>query len=172
MSVVKQVLLLNSGEQVINVIDWKRAVILFMQGKAKRPYGHEDEYDIRTAVGVFKLPSVLVLVEYVRLPYKKLAVSKENVLRRDSFECQYCGKRLSRTTGTVDHVIPQCRKGKNVWANVVAACKPCNGKKDNRTPLEANMKLRCRPYTPSRDALVLTAIDLRTNKTWERWVIT
>lgn len=169
---MRKVLLLNASEEVVSVITWERAVTLYALGKARKPYNHDDYYDIQTISGIFQLPTALVLVTFIHIPFKRLAINKDNVLKRDSYECQYCGKRLTGSTGTVDHVLPSSRGGKHKWANVVAACKPCNNLKDNKTPEEARMKLRCRPFVPTRDVLVLMAVDLRTNKSWTRWVMT
>lgn len=66
--------------------------------------------------------------------------NKKHILRRDGYICQYCGEHGD----TIDHVIPKSRlpKGKaNYWGNLVAACSPCNNKKDNKTPQEAGMKV-------------------------------
>lgn len=166
----RKVLLLNASEEVVGLIGWRRATVLLLQGKARAPHAHDDDYEVCTATGVFRLPTVLVLVRYVRIPYKKLAVNKDNVLRRDDYECQYCGKGLSGGTGTIDHVMPVSRGGKHVWTNVVAACVRCNNRKGSRTPDEANLRLRRRPYQPSRYLLVTTAIDLRTHASWSRWM--
>jgi 5-methylcytosine-specific restriction endonuclease McrA len=168
---LSKVLLLNRDERILSLIEWQRAVCLYVTGKAIKPYGHEDYYDIKTVSSVFKLPTALVLVTYAHVPYRKVAVNKENVLRRDGYECQYCGKKLTNATGTIDHVVPQSRGGKHLWANVVAACVVCNNSKDNRTPDEAGMKLRCRPFIPTSDVLIMTAIDLKGRKTWTRWVM-
>jgi len=170
---MKRVLLLNASYEVHDVITWKEAVMQMVNGKAKKPSGHDEYHDIKLVGGaVFKLPTVLILITYVRVPFKSISISKENVLRRDSFECQYCGTRLTSKSGTIDHVFPTSRGGKHKWGNVVAACRKCNCAKDNRTPEEAGMKLRCRPFIPQRDVMIITAIDLRTHKTWQRWIMT
>jgi 5-methylcytosine-specific restriction endonuclease McrA len=166
-----KVLLLNNSEEVISVITWQDAVIKYVTGKAKKPYGHDEFYDIRTSSMIFKLPTVLMLVTYVRIPHKSISITKENVLRRDGFECQYCGRKLTTNTGTIDHVQPTSRGGKHSWANVVASCVKCNNTKDNRMPEEAGMKTRCRPYVPTSDLLLITAVDLHTKKSWSRWVM-
>ena len=171
---MNKVLLLNASEEILKIITWKHAVKLMLTGKAKKPYGHDDEYEIKTVSGVFRLPTALVLVQYVHIPYKNVAVTKDNVLKRDKFICGYCGKKLSSTTGTVDHITPTSRGGKHEWVNVVAACKPCNNKKDSMTLKEAEkkfgMKLKIQPHVPSRDFMVLTGIDTNTHETWTRWV--
>ena len=168
----KKVLLLNSSEEVVSVINWQRAAVLYFTGKAKKPHNYDDYHDIKTVSGVFQLPTAMILVTYVRIPYKRIAITKENVLRRDGFECQYCGKKMSGAEGTIDHVHPTSRGGQHAWANVVAACKSCNNSKDNKTPDEAGMKLRCRPFVPTHDLMIITAFDLRTNECWTRWVMT
>lgn len=169
-----RVLLLNASEEVLKVIQWQHAVKLLITGKARRPYGHDDEYQIRTSSGVFKLPTALVLVRYVHVPYRNAAVNKQNVLMRDDYTCGYCSKKLINATGTIDHILPQSRGGKTEWMNVIASCKDCNNKKDSLTLKEAGkkygMKLLKKPFIPSRDFIVLTRVDTETHETWSRWV--
>jgi 5-methylcytosine-specific restriction endonuclease McrA len=171
---VRKVLLLNASEEILKVISWHKAVKLVLDGKARKPYGHDDEYEIKTVSGIFRLPTALVLVQYVHIPYKNVAVNKDNVLRRDNYTCGYCNKKLSSSTGTVDHLVPQSRGGKNTWLNVVAACKDCNNNKDNMSVKEFekkhNKKLNIEPHIPSRDFMVLTGVDVKTHETWTRWV--
>ncbi|MEM6582033.1 MAG: HNH endonuclease [Pseudomonadota bacterium] len=71
------------------------------------------------------------------------------LFRRDDYRCLYCGQKFSRSDLTRDHVIPTSRGGTNRWENVVAACKRCNWKKDNRTPEEAGMPLLAIPFKPN-----------------------
>ncbi|MBD3406175.1 MAG: HNH endonuclease [Candidatus Lokiarchaeota archaeon] len=169
-----KVLLLNASEEVLKVIAWQRAVKLLMAGKARKPYGHDEEYEIKTSSGVFYLPTAIVLVQYIHVPYRNVAVNKSNVLARDNYACAYCGKRLSNSTGTVDHVTPQSRGGKHEWTNVVASCRPCNNKKDSLTLVEVGKKygihLKVKPHVPSRNIMVLTGIDVKTHETWTKWI--
>jgi 5-methylcytosine-specific restriction endonuclease McrA len=165
-----KVLLLNKSEEIIDVISWQDAVSKLLSGRAEKPRGYTDEYEIRTVRGVFRLPSAIVLVSYVRIPYKRAAVNKENVLKRDSYTCQYCGKHLSNSTGTIDHVHPTSRGGKHEWKNVVAACERCNNVKSDKTPAEAGMKLRSQPFIPTRDFIMLHGIEIHSRDTWTRWM--
>lgn len=99
--------------------------------------------------GPYATPQSVELVRYVhtrwvyersgRVPYSKTAL-----LRRDRYRCGYCG----RTATTMDHVLPRCQGGRTEWLNAVAACEPCNATKAGRTPQEAGMRLRVRPYIP------------------------
>ena len=168
---MRKVLLLNASEEILKVINWQHATKLMLSGKARKPYGHDDEYEIKTISGVFRLPTALVLVQYVHIPYKNAAVNKQNVLRRDDYTCGYCSKKLSNSTGTVDHVVPVSRGGKNTWLNVVASCRDCNCKKDNMSLNEFQkkygVKLRIKPCVPSRDLIIFTEIG--SDKTWARW---
>lgn len=174
-SAVRSVLLLNASEEILKIIDWKHAVKLMISGKARKPYGHDDEYEIETTSGMFRLPTALVLVQYVHIPFRNnVAVNTSNVLKRDKYTCGYCSKKLSDSNGTIDHIIPQCKGGENTWLNVVAACKECNNKKDNLTLNEVGrkygMKLKIKPHIPSRDFMIFTGINTKTHETWTRWV--
>jgi 5-methylcytosine-specific restriction endonuclease McrA len=82
----------------------------------------------------------------VSVPYKRIMLSRKNVLRRDRMRCQYCN---GRDRLTIDHVMPKSRGGKDTWENLVAACTRCNNRKGNRTPEEANMRLLRKPFRPS-----------------------
>ena len=166
----KDVLLLNASEEVINVIDWTKAVKLLMAGKAIKPYNYEDYHEITTSSGIFKLPTAIVLVEYVRIPYRNCKLNKKNLFNRDHGMCQYCAKKLSKATLTIDHVLPKSRGGKNSWENMVSCCRGCNIKKKHRTPSEANMKLLSVPGLPHKDFVLIKVYDGNHNKLWERWI--
>lgn len=167
----KKVLLLNASEEVISFIDWKKAVNLLYSGKARKPFNYNGEYEIRTSCGIFRLPFAIALIEYVRIPYKKARLTRENVFRRDKFLCQYCGCGLNATNATLDHVLPVSRGGKDSWENLVASCKKCNSKKSNRTPKEAGMKTLNNPAPPTNSALVMTIMNEETKEVWGRWLL-
>jgi 5-methylcytosine-specific restriction endonuclease McrA len=94
------------------------------------------------------VPSVIRLHHYVRRPTQPaLTFSKKNILKRDGYTCQYCGRNGGERM-TIDHVIPRARGGRTVWDNVVSACRACNLRKGGRSPDEAGMRLLRRPSTP------------------------
>jgi 5-methylcytosine-specific restriction endonuclease McrA len=84
---------------------------------------------------------------YIRVPYKKIILSRKNILRRDAHKCQYCGR--SDLTLTIDHVVPVSRGGEDTWENLVCACVQCNNKKGFSTPEEATMPLRRKAMRPN-----------------------
>ena len=100
----------------------------------------------------FDIPAVMLYNKFVKPPKRKV-VSKNYILIRDSFICQYCSKKLDSLTSSVDHVIPvskfNTRLEAGTWDNMVACCKDCNTKKRNRSPEEAGMKLLKQPRQPS-----------------------
>lgn len=179
---MNKVLLLNKNESLLNIVDWQTAVCLYVQGKAIKPYDYDDYFEIKTVKGIFLLPTALITVDYINVPYRQAQLTKENLLRRDKFKCAYCNKILTSSNSSIDHIVPVSRwsefllKGKvqgkssNTWKNVVISCKPCNSKKDARTPEEAGMKLLTKPFVPSREYLVLKGIELKTREAWERWI--
>ena len=162
------VLLLNASEEVLDIIDWVKAVKLLFAQKAEKPYNHNDCYKIKTTSGDFELPSVIILREYVRVPFfRSKSPSKRNVYRRDGNRCQYCGCHLNSKNASLDHVMPRSRGGDNSWDNIVSACKPCNRRKSNRTPEEAGMHLHKRPVAPTRNAIMYAALSGK--YALERW---
>lgn len=138
------VLVLNQDYQPLSVCSVQRSMKLLFLEKAELL--HDDpERELRTTRRSYSYPSVIRLRNYIRIPYAKIVLSRRNVMRRDQFTCQYCGKRSDLT---IDHVIPKSRGGKDTWENLTTACDKCNVKKGNRTPKEAQMLLETKPYRP------------------------
>ncbi len=104
------------------------------------------EGEVRAALDVFPIPSVVRLLYMVKRPVFTRRLARREVFWRDRFTCQYCGKQTRDLT--LDHVIPRVRNGQHTWDNVVAACVPCNHRKADRTPHEAGMKLLREPTAP------------------------
>jgi 5-methylcytosine-specific restriction endonuclease McrA len=96
-----------------------------------------------------------------------LAPSRNSVLLRDNFTCQYCGNTPGRNGLTLDHILPRSRGGETTWENVVAACRPCNIRKGDRLPEEARMALRKRPGRPHYLAFLLLS---GTQEVWDKYV--
>lgn len=166
----RKVLLLNASEEVISVIDWFKAVHMLCTGKATKPFNYEKYHEIKTTSGVYHLPTAIVLVEYVHIPFTNCPVNRRNIIKRDKYTCQYCGRILGKKEYTVDHIIPRSKGGKNTWENLVTSCRKCNFKKANKTLNETNMKLLKEPKQPTRDFIHVVGIDTNTNKSWSRWI--
>ncbi len=142
-----KVLVLNNSFEPLHVCAARRAIILLYTGKAERI---EDSPSIIHSPSVaFVIPTVIRLYRYVKLPINPtIAFNKKNILRRDAYTCQYCG-RNSGERMTIDHVIPRSLGGRTIWENVVSACRACNVKKGS-TPLhEARMSLLRKPSRPA-----------------------
>jgi 5-methylcytosine-specific restriction endonuclease McrA len=101
-----------------------------------------------------------------RLP---LPLTRRTVIARDLYTCQYCGAQPGRAELTIDHVLPRSRGGKTTWENAVTACKPCNHKKRDRTPEEAEMTLRAKPSRPRFVAIVLLG-EAHTQTVWHKYL--
>jgi len=144
----KQVLLLNQDNTPLNIITINKAYKLISRDKVWGDDSNEC-YEVKSVSKIVKIPKILILKYYVKLPYKKASCSRQNILRRDQFCCQYCGIELNNKDATVDHVTPRSKGGASSWVNMVAACRDCNLVKGNRTPKEAKMELKSKPKEPS-----------------------
>jgi len=114
-------------------------------------------------------PAVIRLNYYVAVPYKELPFNKKNILIRDNYTCQYCGKKCHDLT--LDHVLPKSRGGDYSWENIVAACKECNQKKADRTPKEAGMKLLRKPYRPKNYMVFeMKKYDKAKQENWKKYI--
>ena len=144
---MQKVLLLDNHNRPINITTWKRALVLLLKGKAEIA---RKINDIESMINVdnYLIPRVIRLTYDLAVQYKELPFCRENILVRDEFVCQYCGKKFPASELTLDHVFPKSRLGPDIWENIVACCKECNQKKADRTPKEARMKLLRRPYRP------------------------
>jgi len=101
----------------------------------------------------------------------RLKFSRENVYIRDNYTCQYCAQRFSPRDLTLDHVVPASKNGRKDWTNVVAACRDCNHRKGNRTPLAANMPLLNEPRMPDWLPTIQPALRLeRVPENWEPYL--
>jgi len=140
-----KVLVLNQNYEPLNICNIRRAVVLVYLNKAEIVVSYDGER-LRSERISFPKPSVVKLMRYIRFGRKEVPVTKKNILRRDNYTCQYCGKKDGNMT--VDHVIPKRLGGEDSWENLVCACLDCNNKKGFRTPEEAGMKLLKKPRRP------------------------
>jgi len=151
--VVRQVLVLNSTYEPINVCSTRRALVLLLKGRAE-PL-EAGPHLVRSERAAYAVPVVIRLTHYVSLPRaESRRLSRRAILARDGFRCQYCG---STRHLTIDHIIPRSRGGKTSWENVVTSCEPCNVRKGACLPSEAGMSPARRPRPPLPRDFVLAA---------------
>jgi 5-methylcytosine-specific restriction endonuclease McrA len=158
------VLVLNRLYQAVQVTGVRRGFRLFYTGRARAvapdfatydfenwcdlPPGADDEV-IHTPRRTIRIPRVIQLVQYDRIPRREVRFTRRNIFFRDRNRCQFCGKIFSQRDLNLDHVIPLSRGGMSSWENVVCACVGCNGRKGDRTPHEAGMTLVRIPRRPA-----------------------
>ena len=135
--------MLNATFEPLGVVSTRRALLLVLATKAELV--HATERMFRSERRAFPEPSVVRLARYVRVPHDRtVAVNRRTVFARDSHRCQYCGS----TAESIDHVLPRSRGGLHAWDNVVAACRRCNTRKEDRLPHEVGLILRSQPSAP------------------------
>jgi hypothetical protein len=176
-----RVLVLNVSFLPVHVTSVRRAFSLLYQGVARavdesyrtfdfdswRELGAELDHERIGLVGGFvRVPRVLLLTAYERLPKRHVRFSRFNIYARDRNRCQYCGKRFARSELNLDHVIPRSRGGLSVWENVVCSCHACNRRKGGRTPEEAGMKLVRKPRRPEWTPYSLDTFNPKHCRAW------
>lgn len=137
-----RVLLLNASYEPLQFCSWQRAITLVLKGKAVAVETLEDWW----LNAKYRMPSVVRLIYYVKIPFKSVPLNRKNLLHRDHHVCQYCGHQGEPLS--LDHVMPRSRGGPTSWENLVAACHRCNVKKGDKTPEEAGMRLARKPFRP------------------------
>ena len=180
-------LVLNRSWTAISTTSVKRAVLLVARGAAGVVHPetfHVNEWDawvrqdrdpasdrplIRGFEILFPVPEVIVLRKYDGYPTHGVAFTRRNVYRRDCYTCQYCGRHPGLHDLTIDHVVPRSRGGASTWENCVAACRPCNTRKANRTAHESNLRLLRSPSAP-RWPGGLDPASVKARPTWHRFL--
>lgn len=151
------ILRLDVTGKPVKWIPWQEAVCLYARQRVAWTAG-EHTFPLRG--GISRLDGVQTIVEInsiiaVRGEYKRTykrtipPLNNRELFRRDRHTCLYCGRPGSDTGLTRDHVQPLSQGGRDVWANVVTACRRCNARKGGRTPDESSMPLLAVPYIPN-----------------------
>src|SRR4051812_7702000 len=160
------VLVLNRNWQAINVTTPKEAFCMLatnvataldMDGENIRPVTwaewltlpvRESDTAVQTVRGPVRAPTVIVAVNFAKVPKKRPKLCAKTIRERDGNRCQYTGRLLRPEEGSLDHVLPRSRGGKDDWKNLVWSDKAVNAKKGNRLPHEAGLKLLSVPRAP------------------------
>ena len=127
------------GQDQIRPVTWDEWMTL-----AIRP----QDNAVRTVRGLIRVPTVIVAVNYARVPRKRPKLCAKSIRERDGNRCQYTGRVLHPDEGSLDHVLPRSRGGKDSWENLVWSSKDVNARKGNRLPHEAGLKLLSVPRSP------------------------
>lgn len=186
-----QVLVLNRLWQAVNICSARRAFSLLYQGHAQVVWAEagnfathdfdswrdfsvtvpEAEHEMVTTISwKIRVPRVIVLVLFDRLPKKEVKFTRHNVFERDNNTCQYCGKVFDRQELNLDHVLPRDKGGLTTWENVVCSCIPCNTRKANRLPHQANMRLIRKPRRPKWRPFLHVTFSSQQHESWRHFV--
>jgi 5-methylcytosine-specific restriction endonuclease McrA len=150
-----RVLVLNASYEPINVCTVRRAAVLLLKNRAE--ILEHGEWALHAESLTLPQPVVIRLLAYVRIPRDahRRKITRRAVFARDRWTCQYCGR--ERGNLTVDHVVPRSKGGPSSWDNIVTCCAPCNRRKGNRLPVQANMRPVRKPKAPSSTIFIHVA---------------
>lgn len=176
------VLVLNRNFQPVRVTRARSAFVMMYVGGARALDSSFEAYDwqrwcalphvdgeevIGTLHGPIRVPRVIVLSTYSRVPRAAVRLSRRNVFVRDGYRCQYCLETPPVQDLNLDHVFPRCRGGKSTWDNLVTSCRSCNLRKGRYTPQECGMRLLREPVRPSWSAATQLGAAPRRFVEWE-----
>ncbi len=176
------VLVLNRSFQPVRITTARHAFTLLYLGRARALDARYEPVDfeqwsavapsigddaIGTPRGPIRVPRVLILSGYNRVPSAPLRLSRRNVFLRDAFTCQYCSGRPPLRDLNLDHVLPRSRGGKSSWDNLVTSCRTCNVKKGHATPEECGMIPRSKPHRPNWSMALRMAAPSTRYAEWE-----
>jgi len=184
------VLVLNRLWQAVNTCTVRRAFALLYQGHAHvvnhDPSDRFTTHDLQSwadfsrrypeeqmVQGVsirVRIPRIIVLLLFDRLPKKEIKFTRQNVYERDQYTCQYCGKVCDPEELNLDHVIPRDKGGLTTWENVVCSCISCNTRKANRLPHQAGMKLIRAPRKPKWRPFVHLSPNSSIHESWKHFI--
>jgi len=176
-----KVLILNRSYLPIHVTSVRRAFSLLYQGIARavneqyQTFDFDSWSDLSVSVNdesigmvnrAIRVPRVILLVSYDRIPKRHVRFSRYNIYARDKSTCQYCGRKLPRHELNLDHVIPRSLGGMSTWENVVCSCHECNRRKGGRTPEDAGMALLYKPVRPKWTPFMQETFNLTRYREW------
>lgn len=178
-------LVLNKGWTPISIMPVKKAVTKVMSELAQIldpdtytthsfeewmffPVKDGDSF-IQTSHSRVRVPEIIVLSEYDRLPQREVKLTRRNLLIRDNYTCQYSGKRINLDTATMDHVLPRSKGGGSTWENLVMCCLDVNSKKADRTPDEAGLNLLKKPSKPKWNPIYARFARLASTSIPDSW---
>jgi CRISPR/Cas system Type II protein with McrA/HNH and RuvC-like nuclease domain len=141
---MSNVLVLNYDYTPLNVTSIRRGFVLVDKGKAE--IVKSDASPIVSGYREYVRPLIIRLLNYIKYHARGLRANRNRIYKRDNHECVYCG---SKKDLTLDHVIPKSKGGGNDWTNLVTSCFKCNLRKGNKTPEEAKMSMKHKPYAPT-----------------------
>jgi 5-methylcytosine-specific restriction endonuclease McrA len=141
-------------------------MVLMYLGKAELVLDDKRKM-LRTINKNFPWPSIIRLSFFVSVPYKRVVLTRKNILRRDNYKCAYCGR--SDLPLTIDHILPKAKGGTDSWENLICACTLCNNRKGDRTPVEARMELLYRPFRPSHIMFIKNVVG-KLDENWKPYL--
>lgn len=183
------VLVLNRLWQAVNVCSVERALTLLFTGHAQVVHSEASGFNtysfrewcdfsereasdetLHTISIRIRIPRVILLLFFDRIPNKDVKFTRQNVFERDKNTCQYCGRKYDRKDLNIDHVVPRQHGGLTTWTNVVCSCIDCNRRKANRTPEQARMHLVRKPKKPRWRPFLEIQFTRSTHHSWRHFL--
>jgi 5-methylcytosine-specific restriction endonuclease McrA len=135
------------GENHIRPVTWDEWITLPIR---------DGDNAVHTVRGPIRVPTVIVALNFAKVPKKRPKLCAKTIRERDGNRCQYTGKLLRPEEGSLDHVFPRSRGGKDEMGESRLVGQGREREKGNRLPHEAGLKLLTVPRAPKE--LPVTAV--------------
>ena len=170
-----ETLKLNAAGIPIGIVPYRKVLYKIWTGQVVVKRNYEGTSVMLGGIDI-PIPSV---IQYEKVNYtpkftRTLPFNRKNVWIRDRGTCQYCGRKVSLSNFTFDHVTPRCEGGKAWWTNIVVCCLKCNSSK-GRKSVNRFRQPRIKPYIPQLDKAAPVHLVNRVageiiEKTWQDFV--
>ena len=132
----KKTLVLDSSYIPRSIVSASRAFVIVYKGNAELVANHPVHFKMVDEDLKINKPSIIRIPRYIKHTKHSVPSSRQNIFKRDNYQCVYCGNRDKKKL-TIDHVVPQSKGGNNTWENLVTACMKCNNEKADLIVIES-----------------------------------
>jgi 5-methylcytosine-specific restriction endonuclease McrA len=155
------------------------ALALRIEGDSMQAFDWEDWRGLPVEIGVrvigttrgpVRIPTVIVLARFDRVPIHRPKFGFRALWERDGGRCQYSGRKLLPSEANIDHIVPRSRGGGDDWENCVLADRNVNSRKAARTPAEAGLRLVAQPRAPRSVPATLRIRNLWNIPDWDHFL--
>ena len=162
-------LVLDRRYYPFDILNYKKAFLLTFRDSNIQVLEYHPEIYLHSVKQRFELPIVIRIDEIIDDRNIYVTPTRHQILIRDNYQCQYCGKQLTDWSATIDHVVPKSKGGQWSWHNLVTCCEKCNQAKGNQIWQPMNKPVRPEPFI-MKFRMLTSRVDQTTFDVWSQYL--